>query len=407
MNEHISHLEWIDTQATEMLRLVTEWSNINSGSRNLEGLAHFTEVVQKEFESLGGEIELRDLPPMESVDSKGNIVQSSVGRALRIVKRPQAALRILLCIHLDTVYGIDHPFQRATRVDAQTLRGPGVADAKGGLVILLTALRALERSELATKVGWEVILNPDEEIASPGSTPLLLEAARRNHVGLLFEPSLPDGSLVGARKGSGNFTVVVRGRAAHSGRDFHQGRSAILALAHLITRFDEAQAGLSDVTINCGKVEGGGAINIVPDLAIGRFNIRVTSVEEQQEIEKRIASISAEIGQQDGISVQVRGKFTSPPKPLDPRSAKLFERVQECGKQIGLKLEVHPSGGACDGNRLSAAGLPVVDTLGPRGGHLHSDQEYILIDSLVERAKLTALILSDLMQNGIAGLESR
>jgi glutamate carboxypeptidase len=389
-------LDWIDTQRDVMLRLVSEWAQVNSGTSNIEGIAHLASLVEAEFGSLGGALRRHDLPPVESIDSSGKVVRSPVGQAITIVKRPAAPVRVLLSIHLDTVYSPEHPFQKVTRVDENTLSGPGVADAKGGLVVMLTALRALERSSVASKLGWEVALNPDEEIGSPGSSRLLEEAAKRNHFGLVFEPSLPDGSLVGARKGSGNFTVVVRGRAAHAGRDFHLGRSAILALADFITKLDASQNDLPGVNINCGRIEGGGALNIVPDLAIGRFNVRVTSAEDQSAVKRRINDLVQQASQRDGISVKLHGGFHSPPKPLDPKSSKLFDLAVACGKELGLNLQIHPSGGACDGNRLVAAVLPVIDTLGPRGGNLHSDQEYLVIESLAERAKLTAMVLMQL-----------
>src|SRR5262245_10055794 len=242
-------LQWIDSQQAEMLRLVSAWASINSGTHNLNGLARLTSAVQQEFQSLGAQVKQHDLPPAESVDSAGHVIRSPLGHAISFTRRPDAPAQVLLSIHLDTVYPPHHPFQQVTRVDAQTLRGPGVADAKGGLVVMLFALRALEQSELAHRVGWEVILNPDEEIGSVGSASLLTEAAKRNHVGLVFEPSLPDGSIVGARKGSGTFTVIVRGRAAHAGRDFHLGRSAILPLAELVTRIDAIHKELPNVTI--------------------------------------------------------------------------------------------------------------------------------------------------------------
>jgi glutamate carboxypeptidase len=383
-----------------MLRLVTTWAQINSGTHNLNGLARMSSAVQEEFASLGAEMKRHDLPPAESIDAAGNVIRSPLGHAISFVKRPDAPLKVLLCIHLDTVYPPHHPFQQVTRVDSQTLRGPGVADAKGGLVVMLFALRALERSEVASTIGWEVVLNPDEEIGSVGSASLLTEAAKRNHVGLVFEPCLADGSIVGARKGSGSFTVVVRGRAAHAGRDFHLGRSAILPLAELVTRIDALHQELPDVTINCGRVEGGGAINVVPDLAIGRFNARVNNRNEQQTVERRVRELVAEIGKRDGITASLCGGFHSPPKPLDAGSQRLIELVQSCGRELGVNIDVHPGGGACDGNRFAAAGLPVVDTLGPRGGHLHSDQEFILIDSLTERARLTARLLLALAERG-------
>ena len=233
MNAHQAELSWIDSQAAEMLRLVSEWSGINSGSRNLQGLAHSTDVVQKGFESLGGHIERRDLPPVESVDGGGHVVKSAVGQALRIVKRADAPLRIMLCIHLDTVYGADHPFQKPMRIDASTLRGPGVADAKGGLVILLAALRALDRSDSASKVGWEVVLNPDEEIASPGSSQLLLEVARmRNHA---LACCLSRRCRMDRWLGRERVPAILRWScagvyAAHSGRDFHLGRTVAAIL---------------------------------------------------------------------------------------------------------------------------------------------------------------------------------
>ncbi len=396
MNAHSPLLDWIDAHQADMLRLVSDWASINSGTHNLAGLSQFAAAVQGEFASLGGEVRHYDLPPAESIDSTGNAIRSPLGKAVGIIKRPEAPVKLLLCIHLDTVYPPHHPFQQVTRLDEHTLRGPGGADAKGGLVVMLYALRALERSDLAANLGWEVLLNPDEEIGSLGSAPLLLSAAKRNQLGLLFEPALPDGSLVGARKGSGNFTVIIRGRAAHAGRDFHLGRSAIVPLAEFIARLDASYSDLPGVTINCGRIEGGGAINVVPDLAIARFNIRVTRAPEQHEIEQRIARLAEEIGRRDGISVHVHGGFHSPPKPLDERSEQLIEAVQDCGKELGLAIDVHSSGGACDGNRLAAAGLPVVDTLGPRGGHLHSAQEYIIIESLAERAKLAALLMMKL-----------
>lgn len=376
-----------------MLRLLTDWANINSGSHNLEGLARFTSAVEAQFAPLGASLHRHDLPPMETIDSKGNVVRSELGKAIRLVKRPDAPVRVLLGIHLDTVYSAQSPFQQTTRLNDTTLRGPGVTDAKGGLVVLLTALRALEQIDLANQIGWEVLLNPDEEIGSPGSAQLWLDAAKRNHAALLFEPALPDGALVGARKGSGNFTIIVHGRSAHVGRDYANGRSAILALAEFITRFDAVQRELSDVTINCGRIEGGGPLNAVADLAIGRFNVRITTPADQQEIEKRISAMADEFNCREGIKISVHGQVHAPPKPLDDRSMKLFSLAQACGQELGFKLDIRPTGGACDGNRLAAAGLPVIDSLGPYGGSIHSDQEFVLIPSLNERAKLTAMLL--------------
>ncbi len=231
MSSVIRPVDWIDSQAQRMLELVEHWANINSASDNLEGLAQMDAVLSDAFSPLGGEMKLIDLPPRQIIDSSGQVVQKPLGRALSVIKRPDASLRVFLGIHMDTVYGLDQPFQTTQRLGASRLRGPGVADAKSGIVVMLIALEALERSEVADFIGWEVLINPDEELGSPGSTPLLTQCAKRNHLGFVFEPTLADGSLAGQRKGSGNFTVVVRGRSAHAGREFHLGCNAITATA--------------------------------------------------------------------------------------------------------------------------------------------------------------------------------
>jgi glutamate carboxypeptidase len=403
MPQHAPALRWIDSQASAMTDQLIRWSNINSNSHDLAGLARMRDALEATLNALAPGVQRIPLSPATEIDSSGNITTHPVGDALRLIQRPDAPVRVLLSIHYDTVYGPNHPFQRAEIIADDTLRGPGVIDAKGGIVVMLTALAALERTDLAKHIGWEILLNPDEEIGSPGSAALLREAAARNHVGLVFEPALRDGSLVGQRKGSGNFTAVVRGRAAHAGRDFANGRSAILALTDFIARADAAQEGMPpDVTINCGRIEGGGPTNIVPDLAIGRWNVRVSTADEQHIVEQTFRAIADHVSQRDGITVSLHGGFSSPPKPLDARSAHLMDAILACAADLGLSLTHAPSGGSCDGNKLAAAGLPVVDSLGPVGGDLHSDREFLRVSSLVERAKLTALILMKLASGEMA-----
>jgi glutamate carboxypeptidase len=383
--------------------LLRHWAEINSGTYNLDGLAEMEQELQGAFvDALRPDtIESIELPPAPSVDGSGNVVTSPLGKALRFTKRANAKTRVLLVIHYDTVFSIDHPFQRTQMLDgADALNGPGVVDAKGGILVMLSALRALEESGAAENIGWEVILNPDEEIGTPGSAQLLREAVTRNHLGLVYEPALADGSLVGARKGSGTFTIVVRGRPAHAGRDFDKGRSAIFAMAELIRALPpKPRPGL---IINCGKIQGGSAVNIVPDLAVASFNVRADTADDRFWFEQLVHGAASQLEQKEGIRVSLHGQFNSPPKPLDARSAKLMEAVLACGRELGLNMEVRPSGGTCDGNKLAAAGLPVVDSLGPVGGDLHSEREYVLLGSLVERAKLTALLLHKLASGEIA-----
>lgn len=386
-------LEWIDSQSDRLRRLVIDWASINSGTHNLPGLAILASRLVSEFAILDGDLRLLDVLPEKAIDLHGNEIAIPLGQAISIRKRPEAPIRAFLGIHYDTVYGSVHPFQQVEQIDDQTLRGPGVVDAKGGLAVMLIALEALERSGVAQKIGWEVLINPDEEIGSPGSLDLLHEAAKRNQIGLVFEPGFPDGSLVSERKGSGNFSVVIRGKSAHAGRDFHAGRNAIVAASDFALAAHRLNGSIPEMTLNVGRIDGGGPTNVVPELGIVRFNIRIARTEDQAPIQAELDGIAAEVAARHQVSAKLHGGFLSPPKLLDDRTRVLCQRIELCGKELGIPIKWTRSGGVSDGNKLSAAGLPVLDTLGPYGGNLHSPQEYVHLPSLTERAKLCALLL--------------
>lgn len=392
---HFETLSFIDSQSEHMKQLVYDWSAINSGSLHLEGLAKMREVLKDNFLWLNGKIEEIELSPLAIINAKGHEEYQPLGKALRIRKHPAAKLQVFLCGHYDTVFGRNHSFQAPILVDSNTINGPGVADLKGGLVVMLKALEALERSEYAGQIGWEVLLNPDEEISSVGSDILLKEAASRNHIGLIYEPSLPDGTLVSDRKGSGNFTLVVRGTAAHAGREHHLGRNAIVAAADATVRLNAMNGQQDGVTLNAGVVEGGNALNVVPDLAILRFNVRVATSHEKDWVELSLQNILRGLQKNyaDGYSFKLYGGFTRPPKTVTERDRLLWDAVTSSATLLGMDIKRSASGGCCDGNNLAAYGLSNIDTLGVRGGHIHSDKEYILLDSLAERAKLSALLL--------------
>jgi glutamate carboxypeptidase len=375
-----------------MLQRVTSWSYVNSYSLNTPGLAKLADLVVTEFKSLSGEINRHDLPPARRIGPRAQTLELPLGQAITIAKRPKASIRVLLNIHLDTVYPPDSPFQ-STHEEAGKLIGPGVADAKGGLAVMLTALEALERSAAAARIGWTVVLNPDEEIGSPGSIKLLTETARNSHFGLLFEPALPDGALVDRRRGSGNFSIIIRGRAAHVGRDFDAGRSALVAAAKLSLDLHALNGTIPGVTVNIGSIDGGGPANVVPDLSICRINIRTGHAEDQQTVLRAVNRIVSDLNSADGITAELQGQFTSPPKVPDDRTHRLMDAIIMTGKDLGLSLTTRASGGVSDGNRLAAVGLPNIDTLGVRGDRIHSPDEFMLIDSLVERAQLVALLL--------------
>lgn len=339
------------------------------------------DLLTAAFKPLGGTIERLSLTSQKKP-------------ALRIRKHPQAPRSVLLAGHLDTVYGINHPFQKM-EITEQRLFGPGVADMKGGLLVMLRALEYLESSPVAGQLGWEVLINPDEEIGSLGSKELFAEAAKRHLLGLVYEPAFPDGSLVSSRKGSVNYTLISKGRSAHAGRDFHHGRNAIAALARCVSYIDSLSKVEEGTTVNVAHFESLFPSNIVPDHATSRINVRAKTSAHLAEIEILIQKIAKEESK-DGIVIEVHHDSASPPKPFDESQQYLYHAIQETGSALGMSLSLKESGGTCDGARLYAYGLPNMDSMGVVGGGLHTADEYCETDSIIERAALSSLFLMNL-----------
>lgn len=386
-------LDQVAAAQPKMYEQMVALANINSGSFNASGVNQVRERLMALFADLGGTPEVLPSTPLPMLDDDGVVRERVLGDGLRITKRPEAPLQVFLCGHMDTVFAPDHPFQQVRELDADTVNGPGVADLKGGLVVMHQALLALEASPLAPRIGWQILFNPDEEIGSPISSGWIQQAARRADVGLIYEPSFPDGHLAGARKGSGNFSFLARGRAAHAGREHHLGRNAIRLLSEALVALDDLNGQRDGVTFNPGFVHGGGAVNIVPDTAMARFNIRIEKAEDAAWCETQLQQIIENFNARDGLALELHGGFTRMPKILSPANERLFALAQDCGQSLGLRLEVKPTGGCCDGNNLAAAGVPNIDTLGVHGGNIHSRQEWMRISSLSERAQVSALLL--------------
>ncbi|PCI62427.1 MAG: acetylornithine deacetylase [Kordiimonadales bacterium] len=386
-------LAQIDAKQAEMVETVIAWSGVNSGSGNLTGLTGMEVLVLKAFKPLGAEVVFHQLPPFERVDENGTIIKQKSGRTIRLFKRPDANRRVLLTGHTDTVFAPEHSFQTTTWLDDNTLNGPGVADMKGGILVMLHALLAFEATPLAQSVGWEVILSPDEETGSVGSAPILADRAKSADIGLTYEPALADGTLVGERKGSGNYTLIVRGKAAHAGREFHAGRNAVVKMSALVGELAALTGGRPELTVNPAVVQGGVAPNVVPDIATCRFNVRLKEAEHAQWFEAELQRIIGVANEEEGYEVSLHGGINRPPKVLSDANIKLMDAIRACGVELGLDINYVATGGCCEGNNLAAAGLPNVDTLGVRGGMIHSADEFVLVDSFSERAKLSALIL--------------
>jgi glutamate carboxypeptidase len=375
-----------------MLRQVEAWAAVNSGSRNLAGLAQVAGLIGDDFAALPGDIRLVDPAPVKAIDALGRAQDLPHGQHLHLQVRPEARLQILLTGHMDTVFAADHPFQSLTWIDAATLGGPGVADMKSGVAIMLTALKAVESSPIAETIGYEVVINSDEEVGSLASAALLVQAARGKSAALTFEPSaLPDGTMAGARPGSGHFSLTVRGRSAHAGRNPEDGRNALVAAADLALRLKAAM--VPGLSVNPARIDGGSPNNVVPDLAILRVNLRPATLQDQAKAQSLIDATVAAIAAEHDVAIDTHGHFARPPKPMTAELEALFGLVRQAGADLGQSIAWKSTGGVCDGNNIAACGVPVIDTMGARGGSIHSMEEYLIVDSLSERAALSALTI--------------
>jgi glutamate carboxypeptidase len=382
-----------------MLEQVQGWCAVNSGSANMAGLSEMADMLAEAFGALG-EVHLRDPAPVDAMNADGSLRPLEHGRHLHLKVRPEASVQILLTGHMDTVYAVNHPFQAVFWREEGVLGGPGVADMKGGIAVMLAALKALETSPAANSLGYELVINSDEEVGSPASAMLLAEAAKGKKAALTYEPSaLPDGTLAGARPGSGNFSIHIRGRSAHAGRNPDEGRNAIVAAADLALRLAKVRG--PDLSVNPARIEGGGPNNVVPDNAVLRINIRPRTIEDQYRAQGAVEEVIAVVAAEHEVRIHMHGSFARPPKPLDEKAERLFALVRDCGADLGQQIGWKATGGVCDGNNIAACGVPVVDTMGVRGGAIHSPEEYLIVESLAERAQLSALTLLRLAQREI------
>lgn len=381
----------LPARSAELQDLLVRWCNQNSGSENFAGLAAMRALLATGFGALPG-------AQVEQLALEGTSAQ-----ALRVRVRPSASTQLLFSGHYDTVYGAEDPFQKCELLSPDKLRGPAVIDMKGGLVVMLAALQAFEQTPHAARIGYEVLLNPDEEIGSLGAAPLFVEAAKRYQLGLVFEPARPSGDLVQSRKGTGNFTITSRGRAAHAASAKQDGRNAISLLAEFLVAANQLPKEIPGVLLNVGSIRGGGpATNVVPDFAQALLDVRVTHLAERETVNARFAAIAAPLNAREGHRIEVGGGFNRPPMEATPVTEAAFTAWQQCGRDLGAPAFswVH-AGGASDANNLSAAGLPCLDGLGPLGDRLHSPDEWIHLPSLAARAQLAALFLHRLASGEI------
>lgn len=355
-------LDHVAAREAAIIQRAIDWSNLNSGSRHAAGLETVLSRLEVATHGLNATCERIATTPSTSIGDDGTVRQDAHADALKITQRPDAPLQVVLTGHYDTVFSAESAFQTVTTRADGALNGPGIADMKGGISVMLAALEAFETHPDRANVGWTVLLSPDEEIGSPASAPLLAELGARGHVGMTYEPALADGTLAGARKGSGNYHLIVTGKAAHAGRAFDEGANAVAGAAIVAARLHALNGQREGVTVNVAKISGGGALNVVADNAVVRFNVRVPDAQASAWISETVRQIATE-PPFPGLTLDLHGGMTRAPKPMDASQTALFEAVRDTGSLLGQTIAWKPSGGVCEGNNLHAAGLPNIDTL--------------------------------------------
>lgn len=374
-------MDYLRRDLEPMLELIEKLVNIDSGSTCKTGVDKIGEILIDEYKQLDLSIEIK-----ENEEFGNNIV---------IKHKDALKPEILLIAHMDTVFPIGTAAERPFTIKDGLAFGPGVADMKASQVTLLYAMKYLYEKNDAALKNVIIILNSDEEIGSPTSRELIEEISKEVKYALVMEPARKDGSIVSSRRGGGRYTLHVHGRAAHSGVAPEEGRSAIEELAYKTIKLNHLTDHEQGISVSVGIVEGGDAVNMIPDSATGYVDVRVESDEQSLEIAKQIETICS-VPDVPGTTIDLEGGITRPPMELDDKNQKLLEIVKEVGSSFGLKVTDSHTGGGSDASFPSHLGVATIDGVGPIGGKLHNEGEYLEIDSLTERCFLLAETVSRL-----------
>ncbi|MGI5839090.1 MAG: M20 family metallopeptidase [bacterium] len=371
-------IAYVDSHREEMLRRWEILVNMDSGSLYKAGLDKTAAYLAELLEQGGFTV------TVTSQAENGNIV---IGR-----KQGAGKGSYLLVGHYDTVFAEGEAARRPFRMEDGKAYGPGVHDMKGGLVVMLTALAALENTGFDSYASICVLMNGDEEIGSPVSRPAIEAEAKKADAVFILEPARTDGSLVTARKGVGMFHLEVTGRAAHAGADPQAGVSAVEELARKIIELHDITNYETGTTVNVGVISGGTRSNVVAERAQADIDLRVFTKAEAERACRAI-EVAADKVHLPGAVTRLTGGMNRPPMEKNEATASLLALVQEAGRKLGLGIKDVASGGASDGNFTAAAGAPTIDSMGTVGGLAHGVSEYSEVDSVFAKAKLLALTL--------------
>lgn len=376
-------MELIKNSEQSMLNVIEKIVNIDSGSHNKAGIDQVGTFLSEEYKKMGFTVERKENP-----ENGDNL----------IIQHEEATdTTIMVIAHMDTVFPNGTASERPFTIKDGRAYGPGVIDMQSSLVSLLYAMKALYEENDDAYKNVTIILNSDEEIGSPTSRELIEEVSKTKDYALVMEPARANGAIVSARRGGGGYTLKVKGKASHSGVAPEDGVSAIEELAYKIIKLENLNDHEHGIAINVGQIHGGAATNMIPDEAVAEIDVRIAKEEQKDMIEKQIEDICA-TSDVEGTELILEGGINRPPLELNERNQALLQTVKKVGQSIGLTIEDVHTGGGSDASFPSALGVATIDGLGPVGGELHNEKEYLVVDTITERCMLLAKLMSHLSQ---------
>ncbi|GEA49574.1 peptidase M20 [Vibrio inusitatus NBRC 102082] len=368
----------VNTYIEQLSKLV----NIDCGSANTQGIAKVADVLVPMFEQIGFNV-------------TRHTVHRDAGPCLEITNKPNAErYDVMLCGHMDTVFPDGTVATRPLTFDSEKIYGPGVTDMKSGILSAWYALQMLS-AEQRDKLSIVVALNCDEEIGSRYSREWVESLARKSKKVLVCEASRANGNLIRSRKGNAKYELTFHGVASHAGSALQDGVSAIYELSHWSLAIKDMVNLETGTTMNVGTVEGGVAVNVVPDYAKAIVDLRFWNNEEAEAIHCKLEHM-ANSPFEEGATVEVKRLAFKPAMIPTQATEQMIEMVSSEADKLNLVYDWENAGGGSDGNFTANVGTPTLDGFGPSGAGLHSDKEYLLIDSIKPRLDLLVNVLNRL-----------
>lgn len=367
----------------ELLALTCALVEAESPSGDKEGSAAVVSLIAKAASSIG------------SVNSVERFASEDFGEhiAVRAFAKSDSSRSVLVLGHSDTVHPRGTIKERPWRATGNRIFGPGIFDMKVNCAVALEALRACEAVGLQTRSAITILLTCDEETGSPGGRPLVEAEAQKSRAVLVLEPPASGGRVKTARKGTGMFTIEVKGRAAHAGLDPEKGVSAVLELAKQTVRLHELNDAVAGTTVTVNVINGGTHSNVIPAEARAEVDMRFASADAGAKTERRILNIAPI---DPGASLTVSGGINRPPLERTQQVKALYTHARALASFLDFDLGEASVGGASDGNFVGALGVPVLDGLGVQGDGAHAAHEHILCDDIPTRGALLAGLIATL-----------